>query len=116
MDHDTHQATPAGRAHQQDLLERLFELTVSGQQHSVDFARLQQQVHQGLLAAQPAATLRPAPCRHPQNGSCGRPRLTRKCGNRPGSMHSMNSTPNAAPARWALWLMLSPPCLSIQML
>lgn len=53
MDHDTHQATPAERAHQQDLLERLFELAVSGRQHSVDFARLQQQVHQGLLAAYP---------------------------------------------------------------
>lgn len=49
MDHDTHQPTPADN--DQSLLERLFELTVNGQQHSVDFARLQQQVHQRLLSA-----------------------------------------------------------------
>lgn len=53
MDHDTHQPTPAGNGHDRNLLERLFELTVNGQQHSLDFARLQQQVHQRLLAAYP---------------------------------------------------------------
>lgn len=50
MDHAQPPA-PAGPGDDQALLEHLFVLTINGQQASRDFARIQQQVHERLLAA-----------------------------------------------------------------
>gem|GEM_PF-196858 len=109
------------------LLEGLLQLAVEGQTDDQDFQRIGEEVYSRLLDTY-GQTIRPPP---PVGGRAGGPpplapqrpnpnvgfdSCARKWPKMAGCMASMKITPNAAPARCALWLMRSPPRLSIQML